>query len=332
MVLRVAAALVAAMITACGGSSGGPDSTTSELALLVGQRAGDAPERTEAMVLRFDGSAWQTVSLPSEQDQQDDLLGAAFSSPATAWVFGRRGYWEISSYLLFQSIDSGFSWTDVSQLLPDTAGVRVDAIAFSDPMTGWLIGRDNFYSGPIPLSTKDSGMTWERGGSGCAFGDEGPRGVFRLCDGSAELFCDLKWKPLGPAPGTENYCEPMNPFAYDYDPRLDVRADGSGVACDDEFGPVASGFGRLLVCSSTQDHGLTWTETTRRPLNEDFHYIGGLVFLEGDRAFLTVNRLIGQAQLLESRDRGASWEEASLPVDDVVNLGGLARSSWVTDR
>lgn len=122
--------------------------------------------RSAPIVMRLEtgddsGYLWTNAAMPGPRPSDvapQALGGAAFSSATTAWAFGGS---EIDP-VLFRSDDTGKSWTDVSDSLPDgMRSHRVRGLVFTGENDGWLLSTHVMGLGPYVWRTRNAGRDWE---------------------------------------------------------------------------------------------------------------------------------------------------------------------------
>jgi hypothetical protein len=139
----------AASVTISGGLSG-VAATSASNAWAVGFTG------SKALILRWNGTAWQQVPSPAPADSR--LSGVAATSASSAWAVGCSGCSTSSPKTLIM-VWNGTAWKQVPS--PAPAGSRLSGVAATSASSAWAAGSTGIGTGIKTLILRWNGKTWK---------------------------------------------------------------------------------------------------------------------------------------------------------------------------
>lgn len=210
------ACFVGLLAGGCGSGSGDdpkPTPLAEEVLLAFGAEFGAALPFggfvARPLMLRKAGEEpWTEIEVPALLDMA--VRGIVFSSPDTAWAFGRRE----AGLALLRSDDRGQSWRDVSTPLPPLGQTACAFdLVFADEHTAYLAVRTSpFGASPLIFVSRDDGASWHSV-DGPTVSFSGNNQALLARNGAIELLRGNDGPPrVEPIDGTPSLAQVLTPF------------------------------------------------------------------------------------------------------------------------
>lgn len=314
------------------------------------------PQPERPVILRLGRGTW-SASDPPEIPPNGILLGATFSSPMTAWVWG----WRDDGSFVVRSDDAGVTWSDPADYPAPPVG-RLRDLIFQDN-AGWAVG-DGIVGGLSLARTTNEGERWNlisgdfagllagklgvrqgvvevaydvNGGSVAGIDppsavpeDPGPPG-FVASAWSFETVGDRGWlggsldgRPaIYSALSGEEWTEQPTPSDGPGVVRaIKFRDDSSGIACGLQSHDT-------LFCAYTQDGGEEWT-LGALPAGVAAGNRVDVAWGRGSEAFVvTVRGDPVESVLLHTPDGGRTWDHVRPALSAGVLIEALASTTEI---